>query len=451
MPELTTIVTAGKNPEKLKYTLEGLVEQSSEDFSILVVNSNENAECAPLIKEYADEYVGFTVIETEPARITELRNLGVKNAQTELVWFINEGDYISPESVEKVLETYKETGADIILPRFYEAGENEPYYLDWADMLATVPHVDKFDRALLNTLDLDGRIFKKKFFDLYSLTFPSEQIFYNTVVLSKCLFDYGASVSGCAGAIYASRSGVYSDGFDEGAEPCGENLRYCISVFDKIAADVRAVIEEETGSFDGDEYTFQEILFVFFSVLTDNFYRYFWYLTNEDITLLSEKFDVVSKAMVPDRRKKLTEFFPEMRFPGMYMKREDAAAMPMISLFADFTDYAGLDEFFTSLYNQRLPFFELFIRESAREHIPSKWINCENLHILPDKNFFAEARQQCRAVSINIKECSHLDPRILAEMTLSKAPKGMLQYVFGTKLKKYSAKTYLKNHGMAMR
>lgn len=451
MAKITVIVTSYDNTEGLKYTLESLCEQTDEDFDVFIVQSGENENNISLIKSYCDEYVGFAYTVGKPGLlIPEARNIGVQSTDNELVLFMLEGDYLSPESIEKFMENFNETKADILCPRLYISGENEPYYLDWADMLATVPHIGKFDEALLNTLDVNGRVYKKKFFDLYSLKFPEQPAFYNTAFLSECVFKCDASLSGVAGAIYDDRSGVFLNGFRKGAEPCGKNLDTAIRLFDGIVDTVKTFIEEETGSFEGDEYTFQEILFVYFTVLTNRFYRYFWFLSDDDIAALKEKFELLSTAMTEERRAKIPKAFADIRFPAMYMSRSDAAALPMLSLLLDFTDYENLPDFINSLYIGRFPFFEVFIKGSAEENIPEQWKNSENLHVLPDSGFFAAARKEAAGVQINVKSSEPLDPKILSELAVSGAPRSMFQYIFASKRKKFSAKTYLKKKGLSM-
>lgn len=451
MSKLTVAVTVLCGPEQLKYTLEGICEQTVEDFDVIVMCGKVGEDVKAIAEQYCREYVGFELKTTELDSTPALRNACFAAAETELVWFIDGGDYISPDSVENVLAVYEETGADIITTRYYISADGEPRYLDWADLIATVPHIDRFDRALLNTLDLAGKVYKKKFYDLYSLRFPEQPILYNAAFLIRCLFGCDAKVSGVADAIYDRRSGVYLTGFEKGAEPCAANIDLTCELFNEILGDIKGIIEEDTGSFDGDEYTFQEAVFVFFETLTDNFYRFFWYLTDEDIAGLREKFEQLSSLMVEERRKKLSTAFADLRFPAMYTSRADAAALPAFSLLADFTDAEAADEFINSLFIQRLPFFELFIRESMRDSIPERWAACENVHILPDENFFGAARAQAKAVPINVKDPSPFDPKLLAELSLTKTPKFLLQYTFASMRKKYSAKTFLKNKGLAIR
>lgn len=452
MATLTVIVTSVNDAEKLKYTFEGLVEQTTEEFDVVIVDTGCDSSAKAVIEQYCGEYVGFESFEIPHCLVPEARNAGVKKAKGELVYFIDGGDYIAPDTINSILTAADETKADIFSPRFYSSGENEPYYDAWMDMLATVPDIDRFDRALLNTLDLDGRVYRKKFFDLYSLEFPATPVFYNAAFLIKCLFGCDASVSGVAGAIYAKRSGIYSDGFPERAEPSESNMDVIISVYEEAYSNIKNIIEEETGAFDGDEYTAQEILTVYFTELTDRFYRYFWYLSDEALEKLRAKYEGISALLTKERREKLNKSFADLRFPQMYITRSDAANLPLFSLLADLSDSTQLDEFIDSLYIQKFPFFELFVKQSAADDpsFPEKWRNAENITVLPDEGFYQKARARAQGITINVKDPAPLDPRILSELSLTKAPKSFIQYMFTSKRKQYSAKTYLKNKGFAM-
>lgn len=452
MATLTVILTGCNDTAKMKYTLEGLVEQSVEDFDVIIVDKGCDDAAKAIIKEYADEYVGFEVMEIPRCLVPDARNAAVKNAKGELLLFIDGGDYISPDTVECILASAEQTKADIFSPRYYSSGEHEPFYDTWMDMLATVPDIDRFDRALLNTLDRDGRVIRKKFFDLYNITFPSVPVYYNASLLLKCIFGCGAKMTGVAGAIYARRNGIFNDGFPEGAQPSEKTLDIAISVFEEAYFDIKSIIEEETGTFDGDEYTAQEILSVYFEELTNSFYRYFWYLSDEALEKLRGKYEEISQLLTAERREKLNKTFFDLRFPQMYVTRSDAATLPLFSILADFSNNDGLEEFINSLYIQKFPFFELFISKSAADSpfFPERWRNTENIKVVPDEGFYAKARAQAAGITINVKDPAPLDPRILSELSVTKAPKSFIQYIFSSKRKQYSAKTYLKSKGLNM-
>lgn len=445
---ITVAVTAGNDKEKLKITLESLVAQSTEEFEVLTVCPDVPEDVLKTAKEYADEYVGFTVVVCEKKLIPACRNLAAKNAKTEYLLFADEGDYIGPDSLENIITAVKDKKPDIVTTRYYISGEGEPFYEHWNDLLATVPTVDRFDRALFNSLETEGRVFKKKFFDLYSEGYPEVPAFYNTAFLTKCLFDYGASVAGCAGAVYDRENGLIACGLTENERPTKENLEYLSRLSEKILADIADIIKETTGAFDGDEFAYQEMLFVIFSFVTNRFYRFFWHIDDEILSLIKDLLEKLTDKMTDERKKKVSTEFSDLRFPAMYMKQEDAVKMPMFSLIADFGAKNDLGDFFSSLYISRFPFFDLYIRDGIKDYVPEEYINMPNIHILPDKGFFTEARNKADGIQINVKDPSPLDPKTLSELSLAKLPRGLFQHMFSLKRKQYSTKTYLKRKGL---
>lgn len=449
---LTAIVTACTSADRIKYTLEGLVEQSTEDFDVVIVDYGCPEDAKKTIKEYCDEYVGFESFEIPRCLVPAARNAGVKHAKGDLLYFIDGGDYISPDSVEAVIKAADEHNADIIATRLYISGENEPYYDRWADIICAVPEVDRFDSSLLHTLDYDGRVYRKKFFDLYSLSFPEIPVFYNAAFLIRCVYGCDAKVSGVVTAIYDKRKGVFSDGFTDKSEPSDENLAICTDVYEKAFSDIQSLVEEETGTCDGDEYAVQEMLSVYFNVLTERFYRYFWYLSDESLEKIRDKYEEISHLLTEDRRNKMYNSYKDLRFPQMYVTRADAAALPLFSIIGDIDNPEDLDGFIESLYIQRFPFFELYLRQSIMESesFPERWRSAENITVLPDEKFFETARKKAKGIPIIVKDPEPLDPKILSELSLSKAPKSVIQYMFASKRKKYSTKTYLKHKGLAM-
>ena len=91
------------------------------------------------------------------------------------------------------------------------------------------------------------------------------------------------------------------------------------------------------------------------------------------------------------------------------------------------------------------------MKESTRIFIPEEFLKMPNIYFFPDKTFFTEARARAKGIQISVKNQVPLDPRTLSELSVSKAPRGLFQYLFGLTRKKHAAKTYLKQKGLNMR
>ncbi len=449
MASITVVVTSHKTDEKgLRWSLESLVEQTVEDFDVVMVDDGTTEAAAKVFEEYCNDYDGFMSVCSEKQGTAASRNAGALKAKGDFLLFLDGGDYISPETVDRFRKTQEETKADLVCNRYYYSGEGEPGYDSWSEQICVVPSVDRLDRALINTCDLDGKLFSRRFFDLYSLRFPEQAVAYNAWFTMKCALS-GAKIAGCAGAIYEKKTNPL---FGE-AKPTADSFKDFTAVYDEILGWVRGVIEEETGSLDGDEYAHQEMLTVYFQTLTDRFYRAFWHLNNDILDLLRLKLEELSEPLQEDRRKKINDRNVDIRFPNMYIRIEDAVLMPLFSMLIDITETEKLDALIRSFYGQKFPFFDLWVKQSDYDSgcYPKEWKNAPNLHVIEDNGFFAKARQDCAGIPINVKDATPVDSSVLSELAIAKMPRSFVQYKFAALRKSKGAKTYLKGKGFNIR
>lgn len=445
MASITVVVTSHKTDEEaLRYSLEALIEQVDEDFDVVLVDDGTTESAAKIFEEYCNEYDGFVSVFSEKAGTAASRNVGALKARGDFLLFLDGGDYISPETVDRFRKTQEETKAELVCNRYYYSGEGEPGYDSWSEQICVVPSVDRMDRALINTCDLDGKLFSRRFFDLYALRFPEQSVAYNAWFTMKCALS-GAKIAGCAGAIYEKKSNPL---FGE-AKPTAESFKAFVAVYDEILSWVKAVIEEETGSLDGDEYVYQEMLTVYFQALTDRFYRAFWHLDNDILELLRVKLEELSEPLGEERRKKINDRNIDLRFPAMYIHIEDAVKMPLFSMLIDITKTEELGGLIRSFYGQKFPFFDLWVKQSDFDsgYYPEEWKSAPNLHLLSDNGFFAKARQDCAGIPINVKDPTPVDSTVLSELATAKMPRSFVQYKFAGLRKSKGAKTYLKGKG----
>lgn len=449
MASVTVVVTSHNTDEKgLRWSLESLIEQTVEDFDVIMVDDGTTEAAEAVFAQYCKDYDGFATVRSENKGTAASRNAGALKAKGDFLLFLDGGDYLSPETVERFRQTQEESKADIVCNRYYYSGEGEPGYDSWSEQICVVPVIDKLDRALINTCDLDGKLYSRRFFDLYSLRFPEQAVAYNAWFTMKCALS-GAKIAGCAGAIYEKKTNPL---FGE-AKPTAESFRTFTAVYDEILSWMRAVIEEDTGSLDGDEYAYQEILTVYFQLLTDRFYRAFWYLDDAVLELLRQKLEELSAPLQEERRKKINEKNIDIRFPAMYIRIQDAVDMPLFSMLIDINETEKLDALIRSFYCQKFPFFDLWVRQSDYDsgYYPAEWKNAPNLHLLPDEGFFNKARQDCAGIPINVKDETPVDSTVLSELAIAKMPRSLVQYKFAALRKTKGAKTYLKGKGFNIR
>ena len=155
---ITVAVVANGSTEELKYTLESIVAQSTEDFDVITVCGGTPDNVTAAAHGYADEYVGFSVLECEKMLIPQCRNLAAANAKTEYIMFVDAGDYLAPESIEKIIKTAEEKKPEpkpqarpVVRPTIsFNNGRAES---NVPPLLRELENEDKHERV---TLDMNG-------------------------------------------------------------------------------------------------------------------------------------------------------------------------------------------------------------------------------------------------------------------------------------------------------
>ncbi len=450
MNRLSVIIPVFNGEKYLEKTLESMVTQTVENFEVIIIDDGSDDSTPEIAKKYCDEYNDFFYIRQEHSGVYSARNTGIEKAKCEYLLFLDCGDVLTDGSVEAVFKCSDEYDADIITGRCWKNGDIEYEYEKSLDILATQPEVKMLESSLLQNGIIGAKAFRKKIFDLYNLRFLDLTAHCELLIIMRAVYK-GVKISGCPEFILEKTVKPIEDGFSRFEMPTKENLESASYVISEIFDMGRDIIRRETGSCDGDEAYCQEIVYMAYKFYIDNFYRRYWYMDGETISLMKEEFEKYAKFVRPERFRKLQENNADMRLPYIYTDKKEAADEPEFTLLFDLNNENEYRPFLRSLYAQTYPFFELIIsdRRFSSPAFPDEFRKMENIRVLPDKNFHTQARRIAKSKNcIEIRNGKPLDIRTLRETVLSKAPSFLIQYVFSQKRQALGAKKTLKDKGL---
>ena len=178
-PLLTIIIAVEDNHtiEDVRKTVESALLQTSDKVSILAVGDKPVEYTKEVLSEYSEENAGkIRVIYTDEKRgAGGAFNLGIRNADTEWIAFLNEGDALSKDFAEKLLETADKTGADVV-----SCASNSPENDTDEAVYNETEELDDFERIAImcaNPGELESKIYKRSIFDDNGLWFPERVSF----------------------------------------------------------------------------------------------------------------------------------------------------------------------------------------------------------------------------------------------------------------------------------
>lgn len=112
-PNISVIVPIYKVEPYLRRCVDSLLQQTCENFELILVDDGSPDNCGAICDEYAAMDDRVRVIHKPNGGLSDARNAGLEIARGEYIAFVDSDDWVAPEFLERMLEAMRETGADI--------------------------------------------------------------------------------------------------------------------------------------------------------------------------------------------------------------------------------------------------------------------------------------------------------------------------------------------------
>lgn len=105
--------------------LESIIGQTLSDIEVICVNDGSTDKSKDILQRYANEYKNVIVISQENAGLSQTRNVGLKNASGEYIYFMDSDDKLASHALSELWQVANEKKADVVLfsgSTFYDDG-----------------------------------------------------------------------------------------------------------------------------------------------------------------------------------------------------------------------------------------------------------------------------------------------------------------------------------------
>lgn len=119
---ISIIIASYNQAEYLSEAIESCLEQTSKPDEIIIVNDGSTDGSLEVARRYEAEYDSVKVINQVNKGLSSARNAGIMFNQSTYILPLDADDVLLPNCIEKILETIKKTGADIVSPSFKTFG-----------------------------------------------------------------------------------------------------------------------------------------------------------------------------------------------------------------------------------------------------------------------------------------------------------------------------------------
>ena len=149
-PLISVIVPIYNVAPWLPRCLDSIIGQTYKNLEILLINDGSTDNSLEICQTYAAKDPRIKVIHQENQGVSAARNAGLDNAQGDFIMFVDSDDWLTLDACEKLLNTQKQTNADIVIGNFY-------FFQDGIPPCAGIPSIKtNISSPLINLHDTFG-------------------------------------------------------------------------------------------------------------------------------------------------------------------------------------------------------------------------------------------------------------------------------------------------------
>lgn len=194
MPKFSIIIPVYNVASYLRDCLDSVLAQACADWEAVCVNDGSTDQSLSILKEYTAKDKRIRIIDQPNGGLSAARNVGLKAAKGEYVFFLDGDDWIVPDALEKLNQQI--AGQDMIV---YSGRQHATYAsgMEYYNANALLPHKIPFVCAVL-------RIYKRTFLQAYNLWF-TKGIYHEDNLFTPIACYYAGKVTVIPDELYVYR------------------------------------------------------------------------------------------------------------------------------------------------------------------------------------------------------------------------------------------------------
>ncbi len=131
--DVSIIIPVYNSERYIAYIIEDLLNQSYENFEIIVINDGSTDNSQEILAEFEKRDERVKVVEVKNAGVSEARNLGISLAKGDYIRFIDADDRINKDSVKNMVDIVKKDHEiDVVIGSFRTIPDMNYYYGEYA-------------------------------------------------------------------------------------------------------------------------------------------------------------------------------------------------------------------------------------------------------------------------------------------------------------------------------
>ena len=396
--KVSVIIPVYNNEKYVQTALESLDRQGIENLEAIIINDGSEDSSGDVIDAFVQTHDYAIKIDQPNRGVSAARNAGLDIATGDYVGFLDADDRYTDHALEQMLALAVEKDADLVVGEARNVRTLQESTLIQSRDLSLKEEISRDDPDLIYNFSNCNNLFRKSVIDANQIRFPYLRHAEDGVFLYSFL-KVCERIVGCPVYVYEYHKRL-------SIESKSALKRLDRSMFEECMRACGEIINLIT---DWQESTRLELLVRILRVtIINEYYRRLWVMDEAAFLLISETAGHYRQMVGEEKWAEICQKTDDLDLSNGLPSKKDIMEHPLISVvLACETSQEEMEGFFSALYFQICPDFELLIPERHKALIPAEYTELENLRYYDDAQKPAEilANTKGRFIQIVDKPC----------------------------------------------
>lgn len=389
-----SVIIACYNAEKyLAEAIYSAVNQtmSANDYEIIAVNDGSTDETLTILEAYSRAYPNLKILNKENGGPSSARNLGLKEAVGEYIYFFDADDIMEYDSLECLYNRAKEQDSDMVIARYEIFSKTKKSPVSNINEMVQQEVIDKYDTRILWTFALWNKLFKKSVIDENDILFPpvsnaEDGVFvfrftFNTkriTGLDKIVLHYRKAYDGVADSITTAVSEKSITGYMTAHEIIYDTIVCSMMTDYPDLKSIEDILNNPVLSLYINEF-YKKLV----HLAINQFYSKTLFISDECIKIVTDSIKKYCSRMSPATLSELQDKHPEVPLYHLGNSKNELLAHKYITavLYANKNDTEFIP-CLKSILNQNLIGIKIILNKSAKDILKNAALIYDNMEFI---------------------------------------------------------------------
>lgn len=393
-----SVIIAAYNAEKyLVETMESVVNQTIDDYEIIVVDDGSEDETLSILNEYSSNYDNITILTQQNSGPSAARNKGLDIAKGDYVFFFDADDILVSNALEKMYKTAISRNADLVIAKYDIFNQFKRTKVNSIDNLVAKKRIKKYDLDILWTFSLSNKLFRRSLIEKHHLRLADISYSEDGEFLMKFIFKT-KKITGLNMVVFHYRRMALGEFGSITSYINASKVRDYITAHNLILKSASESLLNDNKSYKTIEQAKQnkpeireyinEIVRKELQVLLEQFYSKFWNIDEETVKLIVDEVNEKIKLLDVSSISLLKNSHSEFCVDDLITSRQKALDNAVFSavLFGDESNEEKFISCLTSLIFQTLTNIKIYVPISMKSSIEQAELMQENIILCDASN-----------------------------------------------------------------